>query len=200
MLYHPSKIALSDAEIAKVNAIDTKGGLVVRYIRKRPTAALVNDLTAPDAPPTKAWKVMRGTPLACLVAFEDEGKVFIGWSKRFDEKTPILPAKLKEAFEKVSNNRPEEILKALHAMLTTVALKDTEVSFSKTEARRIAIARGLKDTITLTAEGNALSDIAGQIPASVRRKLPHFLKIVERALKTRPANLIKQDKVLVAAV
>lgn len=142
---------------------------IVRYLREKPTVAIGlvpvrNDegIVIKNVPPKKKRVICSGKPFACMIAFEFDGNLVIGWSKLSD-------ARDYEAEEKARENDP---------MFNTPIYIET-MPFSRPAAKEAAVLRGLKDTISFNGK-HATSGYSGVIPHAVEKALRGFVAEAER--------------------
>jgi hypothetical protein len=77
----PTDIVISDEDRNKAFEIIDRGApnLLIEYVRRNPPTIAKVTIDVASGETTK--KIMRGEPIGVLVAFKDDGDVFIGYSK-----------------------------------------------------------------------------------------------------------------------
>lgn len=115
---------------------------------------------------TREYFVAKGEPHGVVVAFIYEGNLRIGWSKRLEGK------KLEHGKE----------------------VQREPLSFTKKDAIKIAIIRGLVDSLTFRGS-NILTVVDDVIPKAIAKILPDFIKKAEKYFRDDAMNIYRHTSV-----
>lgn len=116
---------------------------------------------------TREYFVAKGEPYGVVVAFIHEGNLRIGWSKRLEGK------KLEHGKE----------------------VQREPLSFTKKDAIKIAIIRGLVDSLTFRGS-NILTVGDDVIPKAIAKILPDFIKKAEKYFRCDAMNIYRHTSVV----
>lgn len=141
-----------------------------------------------DAPAVPKLVICAGQPKAVLVAFEDAGKMVVGWAKRNEDLDLVLNKKAMEFASKAKTLSPVGFLSALEEFVKTAEMVDREVAFSKQIGKAVAILRARHEEIVM-GDKHAASSLVGLVPDSVFKALPKFLARVKKVTGKEAANI-----------
>lgn len=151
---------------------------MARYLREEPKVALglvpvrnEEGKVLDKVPPKKRRVICSGAPIGCMIAFMSDGNLYVGWSKRSNERD--LEA------EREAREKDPYFLKPIYVEKT---------AFSKNTAKETAILRGLKDTVSFNGK-HAVSAISGVIPHSIEKELHKFVAEAERVFGEKAINV-----------
>lgn len=188
--------------------ITIENNYIVRYIRK-PAAVnwaripvYNNDGSVIKDMYTKQKVICAGTPYACMIAFQHEEKLLVGWSKRIETQKFIKTGELIDLFRTILDDKSpsyevvyENFTSKLISFLKCQPPKTYEISFSKKAGKIAAVIRGLNDNISIS-KNFICSESSGPIPSSVSKNLPWFIKRAEKVFDVKVANVSYKDRVV----
>jgi hypothetical protein len=196
-----AKDVVTEEDLAKVEDTLKKPNSVVLYIRgnmmvERTKTPARDDqgIILVDAPAVSKLVICSGKPKAVLVAFEDAGKLLIGWSKRNDDLDMAVDKKAMEFAAVVKNLSPVDFLVRLEEFVKSANLLDREIAFSKQVGRALAMLRAKGDEIVM-GKNHGTSSKTGKLPNEIFKALPRFIARAEKVTGMKPANV--RSKVLV---
>lgn len=121
-----------------------------------------------------------GPPVGCVLAFMHENNVYIGWS-RYNTGSYLDKDGFKAKWEKFLDAHGyapvAQISVLLNEMAKTMAptVPVEPLPFSKEDARRVAVLRGLCDDIIMTDIGTFITGDGDEIPVDVQRVIRRVL-------------------------
>jgi len=196
-----AKDAVTEEDLAKVEDTLKKPNSVVFYIRSNMTVERTKTpapdergIILVDEPLVSKLVICSGTPKAVLVAFEDAGKLLIGWSKRNDDLDMAVDKTAMEFAAVAKNLSPVDFLVRLEEFVKGAHLLDREIAFSKQIGRALAVLRSKKDEIVL-GKDHGTSSQTGKLPNEIFKALPRFVARAEKVTGLKVANV--RTKVLV---
>lgn len=169
----PNGLELTDelkevaTSIIALNRADTDGRepVLIKYIRKGRDGYVL--ASSITEKDTREYFVAKGEPYGAVVAFLYEGNLRIGWSKRLEGK------KLEHGKE----------------------VQREPLSFTKKDAIKIAIIRGLVDSLTFRGS-NILTTSDNVVPKTIAKILPDFIKKAEKYFRCDAMNIYRHIPVI----
>ncbi|MGD9157702.1 MAG: hypothetical protein PVG39_04805 [Desulfobacteraceae bacterium] len=198
----PSKINPSKEDVGQAKDI-LSGKYIVKYLRHIPTVGLARLPHPHENGPEWYYKrvICSGVPYGCMIAFQKDGKLFVGWSKRMEDSRLVETHELHEAFRdllKEAQNTGEDsedydtkfntFVSNLTALMTRAEAKDVEVSFSKKTGKLMAVLRGLEETLEVS-DKRITSSVSNIVPAEVSRGLRSFIQQAEKTFGMKVSNV-----------
>ena len=145
--------------------VDGREPVLIRYIRKGQDGYVLASSVTDKD--TREYFVGKGEPYGVVVAFLHEGNLRIGWSKRLEGK--------KLEYGKEVQREP--------------------LSFTKKDAIKIAIIRGLVDSLTFRGS-NILTIGDDVIPKAIAKTLPPFVEKAEKYFRCDAMNIYRHKSVV----
>jgi hypothetical protein len=182
----------ADVEAATEILADSKN-YIVRYLRHSPTVGVANiparntdGAVLTDGPTKRQRVICQGVPFACMIAFVYQGRLCIGWSKRIEEPKGGRNPQYGNGF---LHDLMTLSMNAMTAFLNCEEEPESELPYSKSEGRLVAVIRGLKDNISFDGK-QAFSTHSGPIPSDLAKNLPQFIEYVERVFDSGAYNIL----------
>ncbi|MDX1314237.1 MAG: hypothetical protein R3356_01940 [Eudoraea sp.] len=187
---------------------------IVRYLRKAPTVGIADvpvrhadGSVLKDVPPVRQRVICSGVPYACMIAFMEQDNLYIGWSKRIEERklieTPDLHGLFRQILEDTQGVTEDSadyqdtfdvFCNKLISVLSYSPKKDVEISFSKKAGKIAAVVRGLKDTIA--SKGSLMtSEASGVVPNEIAKNLGQFIDYAEKVYGSKAVNVSRPELV-----
>jgi hypothetical protein len=179
--------------------LKTPNKIFCRYIRSPKMGIMVEHTEDNEGDETTIYSVVFGRPIALMVAFVFDDKLYIGWAKRNSKKPamqelyttlPDLVLRIKGCDD---NKKAEDMLRTnFDLMMKYRSSNEEEMSFHKKAAKRVAVIRALSDEIIRKTTSSIHETKSGvMIPRVISKYLDEFIDDCYRVFNDRvPENFI----------